>query len=292
MMNQYSYLRSFSSDPTLSSRLFELLETVFPGVSRNAELGRVLGASWEAVSTPFVRFHDDRVVAHVGVLEIPMVVMGQMMIVGGIHGVCTHPEFRHCGYFRDCMEEAIQYCAQRYDTLILTTSIPELYKPFGFRLVEEHAFVTKCTSTGHVDGFRVLNTNDSTDRKLLDRLLEERQPVSEIVGVVNEKAVFYFNESNRPLHYAKDLDIIVSMEIEGTQLKLFDLVGTSICTLASILERIPQYIDSVTTYFSPERLNTDVQAFPHILDGDSLLMVRGSFPTEGKPFMLPRSARC
>lgn len=94
-MHQYRFKRSFSEDATLSSRLFNLLESTFAGISRTAESARALSAPCEEASTPFVRFEGDRAIAHVGVLELPMVVMGQSMIVGGIHAVCTRPKFRH-----------------------------------------------------------------------------------------------------------------------------------------------------------------------------------------------------
>ena len=128
--------------------------------------------------------------------------------------------------------------------------------------------------------------------KLLHRLLETREPVSHILGIVKEKAVFCVNEGSNPLHYAEDLDVILCIEIENTKLKLFDLLGTKICTLEDILKRIPQPLTEVEIYFSPERLNAEVQAFPHRLNGDSLLMVRGEFPLFGEKFMLPRSTRC
>ncbi len=291
-MNQYRFKGSFSEDPTLSARLFNLLETAFPGISSAAESIRRLGASWEAASTPFIRFHDDIAIAHVGVLELPMHLMGQPVTVGGIHAVCTRPEFRRRGYYREVMEEVLGYCANRYDTLILTTSQPEFYEPFGFRVVGEHLFTTPCNSIGYSDGFRLLNTSDTHDLKLLHRLLETREPVSNVVGIVKEKPVFLFYEGTSPLRYAEDLDLIVSMEVEDTRLKLFDLVGTRICPLSAILERLPQRIEAVEIYFSPDRLNADVQAFPHKFDGDSLLMVRGAFAAEGEQFMLPRSARC
>lgn len=293
-MNQYLFKRSFSENPTLSAQLFNLLETAFPGIgiSRAAETGRMLGASWEDASTPFIRFYNDIAVTHVGVLEIPMQIMGQTVTVGGIHAVCTHPEFRRRGYYREVMTEVLDYCASRYDTLILTTAQPEFYQPFGFRVVKEHIFSTKSDSRGWSNGFRLLNTSDPHDLKLLHRLLETREPVSNIVGVLHEKAVFFVNEGTKPLHYAEDLDVIVSMEIENTQLKLFDVVGTRICNLTAILSRIPQRIEEVITYFSCDRLGGDFQAFSHVFEGDSLLMVRGLFAAEEKQFMLPRSARC
>jgi GNAT superfamily N-acetyltransferase len=292
-MNQYRFQKSFAEDATLSDRLFNLLEIVFPEIklSDAAQVGRILGASWESASTPFIRLHDNVAISHVGVLEIPMQLMGQNITVGGIHAVCTHPEFRRRGYYREIMEEVLDYCQCRYDTLVLTTAQPELYQPFGFRVVGEHIFIAKCDSVGS-QGLRLIDTSDTNDVKLLHRLLETREPVSNIVGIVNEKAVFCVNEGRNPLYYAPDLDVIICMEIKDTQLHLFDVVGTRICTLAEILERINIPIQEVTIYFSPDRLKASVQALSHILDGDSLLMVRGNFAAENEKFMLPRSARC
>lgn len=292
-MKQYRFQRSFSEDATLSKQLFNLLEVVFPeiGISNAAECARRLGASWEAASTPFIR-HDGIVITHVGVVEIPMQLMGERVIVAGIHGVCTHPEFRRRGYYREVMTEVLDYCDGRYKTQILTTAQPELYEPFSFRVVEEHFFITRCTLKSGSNGFRLLNFADANDLKLLHRLLETREPVSNILGVVQEKALFCVNEGRNTLHYAPDLDVLVVMEIEDTKLKLFDLIGAKICTLNDIIARIPQPVQEVEIYFSPDRLNANVQAFPHIFDGDSLLMVRGAFAAADEQFMLPRSARC
>lgn len=291
-MKSYSFKKSFSQDINIGDRLFELAEICFPGISSATECGRKLGASWEAVSTPFIYFHNEVSISHVGVLEIPLQLMGKPVTVAGIHGVCTHPNFRRRGYYRQVMEEVLDYCESRYETLILTTPEPKFYTPFGFRFVPEHAFVSKSQSTGGMDGLRSLDLENPADRKLLQKLLEQRTPVSNIVGVVNEKAVFYFNEGNNPLQYIEDLDIILCMEIEDTTLKLFDIVGKNIDSLAKIIDRIPQPIDEVILYFSPDRLNTEADSFRHVLNGDSFLMVRGSFPAEEHKFMLPRSARC
>jgi predicted N-acetyltransferase YhbS len=291
-MLQYRFKRSFSSDPNLSDRLFELVEMTFPGLNDLVECGRKLGVPWEAVSTPFIHFHDDVAITHVGVLEIPMEIMGQRVTVGGIHGVATREEFRRRGYYREVMQEVLEYCDQMYETLVLTTPEPEYYLPFGFRVVEEYIFHVQCSSEGNTNGWRILDFSDSKDIALLHRLLETRTPVSHVVGVVNEKAVFFVNECSRTLYYAEDLDLIACMEIENNRLHIFDLVATKIYSLKEILVRIPQLIEEVKIYFSPDRLDVDnVQAFPYQLE-DTLLMVRGKFAAEEEKFMLPRSARC
>ncbi|MBD2250710.1 GNAT family N-acetyltransferase [Nostoc parmelioides] len=295
-MLRYRFKRSFSSDlnlsDTIGDRLFDLMEATFPGLNDLAECGRKLGAPWEKASTPFIRFHDDVAITHVGVLEIPMVILGQKVTVGGIHGVATREGFRRRGYYREVMEEVLEYCDQIYETLVLTTPEPEYYLPFGFRVVEEYIFHVQCSSKGNINGWRILDFSDKEDLTLLHRLLETRAPVSHVVGVVNEKPVFFVNEGSRDLYYAEDLDLIACMEIEGEKLHIFDLVSPKICSLKDILSRIPQLITEVIIYFHPELLDVEnVQLFPHKLE-DTVLMVRGKFAAEGEKFMLPRSARC
>jgi hypothetical protein len=109
---------------------------------------------------------------------------------------------------------------------------------------------------------------------------------------VREQAVFAFNEALRPLHYSDKLDVVLSLEIEGATLRLFDVVGKETPRLSEIAKVIPALIERVEVYFCPDQLGGSLTPESHILGGDDLLMVRGSFPLEGKPFMLPRSARC
>jgi predicted N-acetyltransferase YhbS len=285
--------RSFANDPELSERLFDLLDTVFPGVREVAHNARALGASWESVSTPFIHFEGGRAVSHVGVIEIPLVLLGKNVTVGSVHGVATHPDYRRRGYFGRLIEEVIEHCSSRYETLILTTEHPEYFEPFGFRFIREHHFTLSCESKGRQGGLRLLNTRDAVDIALLHRLLETREPVSQVVGVVNEKGVFCFNEGSRPLHYAEELDAIICLEIEGTSLKLLDVVSPNLPQLSEILERIPQRIEAVDICFAPDRLAQEARPSPYVFDhdGPSFFMARGPFASEGEKFTLPRSAR-
>jgi len=283
---------SFSKDSSLSSRLFDLLDVVFPGVKRVAENARAMGASWESVSTPFICFEDQRAVSHVGVIELPLILLGQSVRVGSIHGVATHPDSRRKGYFRRSIEEALRYCDSRYETLILTTEHPEYFEPFGFRVMPEHMFRIGYDSRGRADGLRPIDTGNVSDIKLLHRLLETREPVSNIVGVESEKGVFCFNEGSRPLSYAPELDVMVCMEVEETRLKLFDIVGPKVPSLTALLERIPDRIEEVQINFSPDKLSVEAEPVARLFDhdGPSYLMARGPFDTK-YPFSLPRSAR-
>lgn len=286
-----TYQQSFS-DRSLSPKLFEFLETIFPGISRITENSRILGASWESVSTPFIHFVDGKIVSHVGVLELPLVLMETPVVAAGIHGVATDPQFRRQGYYRRIMNEVLQYCDAKYETLVLTTEQPAYYEPFGFRVIPERVSIVKNGSAPGADGFRQVNLQHAEDRVLLHRLLDTRQAISQILGVIREKAVFCFNEVSRPMFYSRSLDAIACMEIEGETLRLYDLVATKISSLKVILEQIPVPITEIYVYFAPDRLNVDIgESRPYLLE-NTCLMVRGPFSAEGQICMLPHSARC
>jgi predicted N-acetyltransferase YhbS len=284
---------SFNDNSTLSEPLFDLLDLVFPGLRALAQNARALGAPWESVSTPFFSVENDQLVSHVGVIEIPLILAGQKITVGSLHAVATHPAYRRRGYYRHIMEEVLTYCADRYETLILTTEHPEYFEPFGFRRIQEHLFTVQCRTSGDGNSFRLLDTQAADDLALLHRLLETRSPLSHVVGVINEKAVFCFNEGSRPLYYEADLDVLVCLEWEGTKLKLFDIVGPKVPPLATLLKRLPQPVEAVDICFSPDRLQVEAKTTPYLFDhdGPSYLMVRGPFAPEGQAFSLPRSAR-
>ena len=284
---------SFSDGTDFGERLFDLLETVFPGLRRPAENAKALGASWESVSTPFVHLEHGRPVSHVGVIGLPLILLGRTVTVGSIRAVATHPDYRRRGYYRAVMEEVLGYCEGRFETLVLTTEHPEYFEAFGFRRVREHLFRVQCAGTGGTDGFRPIDGRDPADVRLLHRLLETREPVSDVVGVVKEKAIFCFNEGRRPLRYSQDLDAVVCLEIQGTRLDLFDVVGPALPGLAQVLERIRQPLTEVNIHFGADRLAPEAHALPRVFDhdGPSYLMVRGPFAAETHRFSLPRSAR-
>ena len=284
---------SFSDNPNLSTQVFDLLDVVFPGVRQAARKARALGAAWESVSSPFVRFEDGRIVCHVGVIALSLVVLGQIVKVGSLHAVATHPELRRRGYYRDIMQEVFEYCHARYETLILTTQHPEYFESFGFRVIQEHVFRLPVETTGGKDSLQEINLSDTNSIALLHRLLETRQPVSNVVGVVNEKAVFCFNEGGKPLHYIPDLDVLLCLELEGRRLTLFDVVGPRLPSLAAILDHLPYPLEEVCLCFSPDRLTDAAEPTSYIFDHGvpTYLMVRGPFGVEGRAFSLPRSAR-
>lgn len=288
---------SFADDPTLFDRVFDLLETAFPGLREAAVETRRLGGFWEAVSTPFLHLEDGRLVAHVGLIELPLVLAGRPVPVGSIHAVVTHSGHRRRGHCRALMLEALQYAEGRYETLVLTTEEPPIYEPYGFRVLAEHRF-TAAVPPGSVSGasgrgLRRLDLGDPADLERLTGLLEAREPVSRVVGCGNARTVFLFNEGHRPLLYTEDLNAVLCMETRGRTLILHDVVAPEMPSLDAIVAALGEPVETVEFSFTPDRLAPGAAFAPEVPDygGPSYLMARGPFAAEGRPFAFPRSAR-
>jgi GNAT superfamily N-acetyltransferase len=281
----------YAKDPTLLSRVFELYEHAWPGMTARAEGARGWGGvRWE-VSTPFLRCEGARVLSHVGVLEMNLVVGGRPMLVGGVHAVVTHPDHRKRGLSRALMEEALAWCDERYGTLLLTGE-PALYDRYGFRSVPEHRFAGNHRGSGG-SGLRLLDRKSVADGELLLRLLDARAPVSRRLGIVRDRAIFLFDTALWPLHHAKELDAVVAYSVKDGKLRLFDVVAERMPSLDRVIALVPEPFERVEVYFAPDLVGGDGLApEPHPLGLDDYLMIRGPWPVEREFAMLPVPARC
>lgn len=50
-------------------------------------------------------------------------------------------------------------------------------------------------------------------------------------------------------------------------------------------------LNRVEVYFTPDQLDASLSPEPHVVNGDSWLMVRGEFPLWRSELMLPSTAR-
>ena len=293
-MTSLPHRRAYSDDDELCGRVFDLLDTWLPALRPMRDAARALGMRWEDVSTPFVVERDGRVISHVGVLEQTWTIGGVERRMGGIHAVCTLEAERRKGLYRVLMEEVLAHCDERYATLELSTDHPEYYEPFGFRIVPEYRFVARVDAAAGGGGFRRLALPEPQDAALLERLLAARRPLSPSFGVVDETAVFKFNEAARNgLLYCEELDTILSARHgEDGDLEIRDVVAVEVPPLSELLARSSRPVRSVVFHFNPERLEVDARP-ERTSDGDCL-MVRGEFPYHGGPLplgMIPPTSR-
>ena len=286
-------MHEFWTQPERAVALFSLLDTVFPGIAQAAERIRGLGVSWEGASTPFVFEEAGAALAHVGLIELPLVLEGRETVVGSVHAVATRADQRGRGLYRAVMTRLLAWCESRFSTLVLTTEHPEYFTPFGFRHCPEAAFRLAVDHAGPREPLRLLELSQPQDLALLHRLLSTREPLSHRLGVVREQAIFCFNMGRQDLWYSQALDALCCFERQGTGLRLLDLVAPRLPAWPQLLACLPGPLKEIIFEFSPDRLAPQALPQPRLLDhdGPSWLMVRGPWLPEGTPFTLPIPAR-
>jgi GNAT superfamily N-acetyltransferase len=286
----------------LDARLAELFGRVWPGLPGAVARAEALGASWTAASTPFVAWEGGRAIAHVGLIELPLVVAGHPRRVASIHAVCTDPERRGRGLAAALLRQALDACRGRFDTVILTTLIPEFYVPFGFRPVREHVFVRTLPAVAPGPGGRPL-TDTPQDAARLRRLLARRAPVSARLGSLENGTVFLvdlmltWGDLTR-VRYHPDLEAVTVHEVRGRALVLYDVVAAALPALPALAAALGAGAERVVTLFAPDHLGDGFVAEPwdraraEALGDDWFagLMAHGPFP-EDEPLMLPPLSR-
>ena len=111
---------------------------------------------------------NDTIVSTLRVWERRMRVGASLVSMGGIGGVCTHPNYRGVGYASALMRDTIDYLRTTgCDLGVLFTIIPEVfYQRLGWTSVPLHGFnVThnSTTQTADSSGWQVTDFNPETD---------------------------------------------------------------------------------------------------------------------------------
>ena len=111
---------------------------------------------------------NDRVVSTLRVWERRMRVGASLVTMGGIGGVCTHPNYRGVGYASALMRDTIDYLRLTgCDLGVLFTIISEsFYRRLGWTALPLHSFTVKCNVAGRVvdsSAWQVTDFNPETD---------------------------------------------------------------------------------------------------------------------------------
>lgn len=282
---------SYPSDPLFRAGVVELLGGIWKKLPAGIVAADRLGASWFSGSTPFVHSDRGQIVAHVGVIEIPLWLGGRAVKAAGIHAVCTHPHHRGRGHLRQTMQRALAWIDddRRYDLTVLWANDPEIYTQFGFVRCPESVFhgplaVDTMNATGRGRGeLRRLSLDREDHVAELSRRLARRVPVSPRCGTVEPGWLALIDlclwpEPRPELALCADLDCLIVFARRGRTVHLYDVIADAMPTLSALVAATDLAADgaadAVVVYFSPESL-----AAPQLVPGPTplgdFLMARG-----------------
>ena len=120
---------------------------------------------------------NDRVVSTLRVWERRMRVGASLVTMGGIGGVCTHPNYRGVGYASALMRDTIDYLRTTgCDLGVLFTIIPEaFYRQLGWTSLPLHGFNVPCnpgTGAANSAEWQISDFNPETDLDAVARLYD------------------------------------------------------------------------------------------------------------------------
>ena len=102
---------------------------------------------WDSPEIHFVAYIEDQPVSHVGLLRRTVRVGEAEVVVGGIGGVCTHPDFLRRGYARTLMQAAKEYMQQdggfAFGMLFCHVRRITLYEALGYFTVDAPLWMTQ-----------------------------------------------------------------------------------------------------------------------------------------------------
>ncbi len=255
-----------------------LFETVWPRSRARITLADRLGWRWGDVSAPFLKSDRGRLLAHVGVLELPVRIGGQDSLVASIHAVCTRPGFRSRGLATELMAQALAGLDLRGIPVQLSTDIPAFYEPMGFEELHLSRFRLDVAAGPPHKPMRPLSDRRADDVRLVRAALESRMPVSEIWSVRDSGWLLPINEvlthgGFRRFGWCEPAETLVVWELVGDTLRLLDLVFARVPDLSVILATMPGGWTSVESCVHPDRFEVPFEAVD--ANNPETFMVRG-----------------
>lgn len=263
---------------------------------------------WDDDYHPFSFFTaDGRIVANACVYSMRMVIAGRRVRVGQISGMGVLPEWRRQGLGRQLAETALRWASDHGHQFFMLFSSEEalpFYRSQGFTLTAEHTPVLRLgrESPSAIDagaagsGLRPLDLTQPADRALLYRLASGRRPVSEHLGVLNERLLMFralLPPRGSSAGYIPSLDVAVLFRRRDGVLTLFDVVGPRVPGFAELSPFLHAPGDrEVVFWFMTDLLGelTRFGSLEHRLLAGNNLHLRGGSAVVS-PFVFPFSAQ-
>jgi ribosomal protein S18 acetylase RimI-like enzyme len=232
----------------------------------------------------FSAFDDDKCIASLCVYLENIYINGNKYNGGHLLTVGTLPEYEGNGIQKSIWSNYFEYAkVNNIDQTYLSTNYKAVgfYERFGFVRQYEHIHITEIQQ-GDIQtlgNLRKLNVEQQEDWKLIRRLSESREPVSDRIYLHNPNLFMFMCcfPHKDDLFYIEDLDCILVMKEFKDRILIYDMVSKEIPEQAILLGYLP-YLEKK---FIEYRFMTDKLNIPNIgkkFIDNSPLMVGRNFP--------------
>lgn len=289
-MDKIMVCANYTFENERRERLYDLFERVFHIPTHTLQDFYKKGF-WDETYSPVTLFEEDEAIANVSMFSMPMMVGGERIKAAGIQSVMTHPNYRNKGFMKKLFGEVLQKIDEEYNYSFLFTETPELYTPFGFKVVKEYiATMQYEKSEQRLSSIRKLDFFDEKNVQLIKDIFENKERLSRVFAPLHYQSSFYLNmydeKWNKKLYFSEELNAILVYEIEEGVLKLYGVISELMPILDELCAVIPEAFHTIEFYFSPDQLGVE-DADLKLYESKKRLMVRGELSVEFNEVKFP-----
>lgn len=238
---------------------------------------------------------NNEVISNVSINKMNLIYQGENYSAVQIGTVMTHPNYRGQGLAKNLLNHVIAKYEDQYDFLYLfaNDTVLDFYPKFGFERIEESSFtVDACNLKKKASKLKKLNPDNKTDFQLISRIVSKRAPLSNILDVKESEDLLMFYvliALKNELYYLEELDVIVLMEQEGTDLYVLDILSTKKLDVVEVLSYLStKKIETIHLLFTPEKSKYIDAAY--IIETEDMLFVRPNVLTSENYFLFPATS--
>ncbi|ARJ46621.1 TPA_asm: GNAT family N-acetyltransferase [Listeria monocytogenes] len=238
---------------------------------------------------------NNEVISNVSINKMNLIYQGENYSALQIGTVMTHPNYRGQGLAKNLLNHVIAKYEDQYDFLYLfaNDTVLDFYPKFGFERIEESSFtVDACNLKKKASKLKKLNPDNKTDFQLISRIVSKRAPLSNILDVKESEDLLMFYvliALKNELYYLEELDVIVLMEQEGTDLYVLDILSTKKLDVVEVLSYLStKKIETIHLLFTPEKSKYIDAAY--IIETEDMLFVRPNVLTIENYFLFPATS--
>ncbi|TCU38601.1 GNAT family N-acetyltransferase [Rhizobium azibense] len=270
-----TFRKDYFDDRAAWTALVSLLDDTF-----GIDIGplRHLGGP-DPTSMPFGWFaSNDTLAANLTAFAMPIVVNGRQIEAAAFQSGAVRPPWRRRGLYRDLTRKALEWCEGRqFEAIVLYTDKPSLYESYGFSILPMHRYCGGAPKPrSATNSARQLDPWNKTDLALLQEALKTRAPVSDVLAVSGNAAMFLVNtqlDTEVRLSWLDEEKAIIAWKAGAAgRFSLLDVVAAEIPPLAVILGRLGALPEHVDVFFSPDKLDWGGEAVA--FDNGTAFMLR------------------
>lgn len=250
---------------------------------------------WNDKYVCYSYIYNNEVISNVSINKMNLIYQGENYSALQIGTVMTHPNYRGQGLAKNLLNHVIAKYEDQYDFLYLfaNDTVLDFYPKFGFERIEESSFtVDACNLKKKASKLKKLNPDNKTDFQLISRIVSKRASLSNILDVKESEDLLMFYvliALKNELYYLEELDVIVLMEQEGTDLYVLDILSTKKLDVVEVLSYLStKKIETIHLLFTPEKSKYIDAAY--IIETEDMLFVRPNVLTSENYFLFPATS--